>query len=257
LNIAYKLLFNAQLINSTFSNRSVAMQPNKTKLALKIGAVVLGALCASNASADTFTAIVNTVDDVTITPRAGQVLDFGPNIYVTAGGICTINVDGTTDLPGGVLMNYAEATDAVAQAASFGSITGGSTLGCATTTTTANGASVGVWDVVGAPGVAVSLLISPVTQTGDYTFVPDGCFVDYDSTITDDADACTDIASNAVQTATFAAASSEDDGGGSTGSGTSVGGQFSLAVGGVLTVGTTPLNPATPYDLSFQIDVTY
>jgi hypothetical protein len=252
-----KILINAQLINSTFSNRSVAMQPNKTKLALQIGAVVLGACCASNAFADTFTATVNTVDDVTINPRAGQVLDFGPNILVTAGGICTINVDGATDRPGGVLMNYAETADPVAQATTFGSITGGAPLGCATTATAASGASVGVWDVVGAPGVTVNLLLSPVTQIGDFTFLPDGCYVTYNNADTADGDSCTDIGSNAAATATFAANTNEDDTSPLTGSGNSVGGQFSIAVGGVLTVGTTPLNPATPYDLSFQIDVTY
>lgn len=234
------------------------MQPNKTKLALQIGAVVLGAMCASNSSADTFTATVNTVDDVTISPRAGQVLDFGPNIFVTPGGVCTLNVDNATHAPGGTLMNYASAGSLAEASTTFGSLTtGGVTSACASTTTAAaGGSSAGVWDLIGAPGVSVDILITDIAQVGDYTFVPNGCFVEYSGDSTTDGDDCTDIAANAADSAIFAAAS-EDDAGTGTGSGTSTEGQFSIAVGGVLTVGTTALDPATPYDLSFQIDVTY
>lgn len=232
------------------------MQPNKTKLALQIGAVVLGALCASNSYADTFTATVNTVADVGIAPRVGQPLDFGPNVLIDALGECTMLATNEAGLgtPGGTLMNYGRADNAAAADAAFGTIAG---TGCVDSATDTTG---GIWDLTGAPGVTVSLLISDVVQTpSSFTFVPAGCYVSYNGDDTTNSDSCVALAANAVVTARFAATGTDEDdtAGLGTDGAVAVAGQFSIAVGGVLTVGALDLDAATDYDLAFQIDVTY
>jgi hypothetical protein len=237
------------------------MQPNKTKLALQIGAVVLGAICASNSFADTFTATINTVDDVNIAPRAGYVLDFGPNLFVDAGSSCELQVSAQAagNQPGGDLMNYAITLDNAADPdASFGSLDG-TGLGCTTTATpAAGGTSAGIWDISGAAGTQVSLLITNIVQTpADFTFVPSGCYVNYSNTDAANGDSCLALAANSVETANFAASTAEDDALPGAGAGTSTPGQFSIALGGLLTVGVADLDPSRTYDLSFQIDVTY
>jgi hypothetical protein len=253
LNIAYKLLFNAELINSTLSNRSVAMQPNKTKLALKIGAVVLGALCASGASAETFTATVNTVADVRIDRRAGTALDFGQSILVQSGGICTVQVGVTasTEAPGGLLMNYDRASPTAA-GVNYGTLDG---AGCLDGVTS----QAGIWDAFGAAGAAVSILFTELPQEADFTFEPSGCYVFYGPGNDTDTDTCAALPINTATAAKFSLSDAleSDAGTPGTNAGTPISGQFSFAVGGTITVGATDLDPATPYNVEFQVDVTY
>jgi len=238
------------------------MQPNKTKLALQLGAVVLGALCASNAYADIFTASITTVNDVNISPRASYPLEFGPNIFIDAGQSCRLLVSdqGNGNEPGAALMNYSVTTANSADPdTSFGSLDG-SGGGCASTSTpAAGGSSAGIWDITGTPGTQVSLLITDIVQTpNNFTFVPSGCYVNYSGDNTADSDSCLALAANSVETTVFAdIPATEDDGTPGAGAGNSVAGQFSIALGGLLTVGGADLDPATAYNLSFQIDVTY
>jgi len=232
------------------------MQPNKTKLALQIGAVVLGALCASNVYADTFTASVTTIDDVTITQRAGYPLTFGSNMFTQASTTCTLQVSNLagTAYPGGLLMRH-DSTAAVAQGADFGVLTG---AGCVNGS---NGVTPGIWDISGIPGGSVSILVTQVAQTPTtFTYAPDqACYVSYSGGTVDDADRCLTLTpGNVVAALLPVSAAAEDDAtGGGANAGVPQAGIVSIAVGGTVAIGATPLSASTAYNLAFQIDVTY
>lgn len=233
------------------------MQPNKTKLALKIGAVVLGALCASNSYADTFTAQVTTVDDVVITER--QALAFGSNIFTTAGTSCELQVGagGTADAPGSVLMNYQDILIGTpgAQGADYGELAGD---GCVVGAGAADGVTPGIWDVTGLSGGAVSILITEIAQTdAAITYEPSGCVVVYSGDNATGADDCVALTSGGVVTGSFADdTATEDEGGGTGDTGASVESQFSFAIGGEISI-VSGLVAENPYDVQFQIDITY
>jgi hypothetical protein len=249
LNIACKLLFNAQLINSTLSNRSVAMQPNKTKLALKIGAVVLGALCASGASADPFTASVTTIDDVSITPKTA--LDFGTIVFTTAGN-CIMN----SAAPGKTLMEYTNPSDTALPAAGYGATTGSSCVSVAGSDTTV---TPGVWRISGTAGGAVSILITTLAQaSADYTYVPDGgCYIDFDGTTTTTLDVCSPLVPGTVVAGALLADITANETDGSISDGTAAtAGDLLFTIGGTLNI-VNPLVAETNYPLTFQVDVTY
>jgi hypothetical protein len=231
------------------------MQPNKTKLALQIGAVVLGALCASNSYADTFQAAITTIDDVEITERVE--LSFGSNMYTTA-GTCTILAAADSvalQQPGGVLMNYMNNAGTLTQGTNYGDLSGTSCV-----TGDAEGATAGVWDISGVQAGTVSILFSQVDQSDPtlFEFSPDtGCYVNFNGDTTDDADSCDAFTVGNVITGAILAATAEDDASGAgTGSGASVAGELSFTVGGTVTV-LDDLVAETGYDLAFQIDVTY
>jgi len=229
------------------------MQPNKTKLALQIGAVVLGALCASNSYADTFTATVTTIDDVQITERVP--LTFGNNVFTTA-GTCTLPVTADTGAagPGGVLMRYDRSDTQATPGTSFQVLSGTSCV------TGGTGVTAGVWDITGIAGGTVSILLTTVAQSDpNFTYAPTGCYVSYSGDTADNGDSCDALTpGNVVSTPIALAALSEDDStGGGAGSGVAVGGSLSFAVGGTITVGAGGLVAETPYDLAFQVDVTY
>ena len=233
------------------------MQPNKTKLALQIGAVVLGALCASNVYADTFTASVTTIDDVTITQRTGYPLTFGSNMFTTASTSCTLQVGGTAgeaDHPGGLLMRHAH-NGGSSQGADFGFLTG---TGCVNTN---SGVTPGIWDISGIPGGSVSILITQVAQTPTtFTFSPDNaCYVNYSGDTANDGDDCLDLVPGGVETALLpvSGAAEADVGGIGVNGGVAQAGLVSIAVGGTVTIGATPLSASQAYNLAFQIDVTY
>jgi hypothetical protein len=209
------------------------MQPNKTKLALQIGAVVLGALCASNSYADPFTVTVNTLTDVTIDTE--QRLDFGENITTDALGSCAMDADApaATDV----------FTDANISATTFGVITGGNCIGSGTTVATP-----GVYSVSGVGGVDVTLTVSeePV-QTGDFTFTPGGCGVVHDNAA-GDTDVCTIY--TAGNTLTMTLANGDDDG-------NAIENFGHFTVGGTLTVGSTALASDSLETVTFNVDVVY
>jgi hypothetical protein len=232
------------------------MQPNKTKLALQIGAVVLGALCASNSYADTFTAQVTTVDDVVITER--QALAFGENIFTTAGTTCVLGVGagGTATAPGSVLMNYTDTLAGTpgAQGANYGLLSGD---GCVVGAGAADGVTPGIWDVTGLAGGAVSILVTEIAQTdAAITYEPSGCVVVYDGTTGAGLDDCDALASGGVVSGQFADNTAAEDETVGPDTGTSTEGQFSFAVGGTISI-VSALVAENPYDVQFQIDITY
>ncbi|AEP30360.1 hypothetical protein [Brumicola nitratireducens] len=208
------------------------MQPNKTKLALQIGAVVLGALCASNSYADPFQAQVSTLDDVSILTVTA--LDFGENITTTASGECTMDADqpANTDV----------LTDANVTATTYGVLTGTNCVG--------GGAAIGtpgVYSVTGIGGLDVNLTVTTLTQSDDFTFAPQGCGVVHDNAGTD-GDVCNAYTLGAPLTMTLANA---------TDNGASSANLAHFTVGGTITVGATGLSSDTNYPVTFNVDVVY
>jgi hypothetical protein len=248
LNIACKLFFNSQFINSTLSNRSVAMQPNKTKLALKIGAVVLGVLVASGASADPFTASVSTIDDVSITEKIA--LDFGTTVLTTIGD-CTMD----SAAPGTAIMEFTTTNESTTPAVNYGSTNGTSCVSVPGSDTTV---SPGVYRVSGTTAGSVSILITTLAQaSADYTYEPTGgCYIKFDNGTVADADTCTTLTPGTVITAAKLADTqlNENDGGGNGTPATA--GDLLFTVGGKLVI-LNPLVAENNYPLTFQVDVTY
>ena len=218
------------------------MQPNKTKLSLAIGVACL--VASSIVMADTFTATVTTLDDVTITPIDN--LDFGTVMFTATNQTCSLDAD----VPGNIRMRYA--TTGVVAAAAYGDLTGS---GCV------NGTGLGtpgLYEISGGTGLAVNLLISSIgTQPdGDYTFTPVGCYTDFDGTTTDDADDCTVYTAGTPIIGALLADTTGNEDNTTTPSGASDAGRLRFTVGGDINTG-TGLVPETAYGLEFQVDVTY
>jgi hypothetical protein len=227
------LLFKLLSINSTLFNRSVAMQPNKTKLALQIGAVVLGAACASNATADTFNLTVNTLADVTlqeVTP-----MTFGTSIKSDADGVCTMNAASPllTDLN----------SDGTAAATNYGTLSG---TGCVTG---APAGVPGVYTITGEPALEVNITVSDEVQIGNFTFsATNGCAIDYDQS-TGDGDPCTPLVVGTPLPI--------DLPGGLDANATGFYGIGYFTLGGTITVGTGGLPSDSLQTATFLVDVVY
>lgn len=145
------------------------MQPNKTKLALQIGAVILGAACASNVYADTFNLTVNTISDVVIdeiTP-----MDFGVAILTDELVSCTLS--GDSPAPATV---FSDGTWSAGTGTDLpGALTG---AGCVT----GESGTPGLYTVTGEATLAVNITLNSEAQADNFTFTPDsGCAVDYDN----------------------------------------------------------------------------
>jgi len=226
------------------------MQLEKTKLAKQIGIAFLGANIAFFAAADTFTAAVSTIDDVTITEK--QALDFGTTVFTTVGD-CTM----VSALPGLALMEHSHQTLLNAQHADYGSISGSSCVTTAGSDTTVNP---GVWRISGSAGGTVSILVSTIAQaSADYNFTPSGgCYVEFSGDNTDDDDTCETITPGTVLTGkTLAAAAGTETDTSGVGNGVNAtAGDLLFTIGGKIDV-INPLTAETPYVLAFQVDVTY
>jgi hypothetical protein len=226
------------------------MQLEKTKLAKQIGIAFLGANLAFSAAADTFTATVQTVNDVGITEK--QALDFGTTILTTAGG-CTM----TAALPGAILMEFTNVTGTAvdAQDTDYGKLVGTSCVDTAGSDATVNP---GVWRISGTPGAEVNILLSTVAQaSADYTFVPTGCYVNFTGDDTTTGDTCLPLTPGSALLAKKLAAAfgTENDSVFSSGVAATAG-DLLFTIGGELTV-INPLVAETDYPVTFQIDVTY
>jgi hypothetical protein len=116
----------------------------------------------------------------------------------------------------------------------------------------------GVWRISGTAGTNVSLLVTTIAQaTADYTFVPNGCYVEFDGGTTADGDSCQTLTAGAAIIGTPLSIGAGDDDSAVAAIGTSsTAGDLLFTVGGVLDI-LNPLVAETPYVLSFQIDVTY
>lgn len=145
------------------------MQPIKTKLALQIGAVILGAVCASNVYAETFNLTVNTISDVSLTEVTG--MDFGTSILTDELVSCTMS--GDQPAPATVLSDGTWSAGTGTDAP--GALTG---AGCVTGST----GTPGLYTITGEPTLAVNITLNSEAQTGNFTFSPDSaCAVDYDN----------------------------------------------------------------------------
>lgn len=226
------------------------MQLRKTKLAKQLGVAIVGANLAFFASADTFTAAVSTIDDVSITEK--QALDFGTTILTTTGN-CTM----VSALPGALLMEHTTTTGVGTQHADYGSISGSSCVTTAGSDTTVNP---GVWRISGTAGGSVSILVSTIAQaSADYNFTPSGgCYVQFSGGSIDDDDTCESIVPGVVLASQNLAAVSgtENDTSGVGNGVAATAGDLLFTIGGVIDV-INPLTAETPYVLAFQVDVTY
>lgn len=210
------------------------MQPNKNKLALKIGALVLGTSCALTATADTFTVAVNTISDVTITP-VNTGLDFGENIVTTASQTCTMDAA----VPAAADVN---AVNAALDGTGFGDLTGG---GCVT----GSSGTPGIWSIDGVAGLAVNVSVADVAQVGgDFTYTPIGCVVVYDGGVAGDLCSTLSVAGGTVAT-TVADNTADTD--------VPINAKTYFAVGGTISTGPTGLTSDTTYTASFDVTVTY
>lgn len=230
------------------------MQLKKTKIAQQLGFAVFGVTFALSAAADTFTATVTTIDDVSINPV--QSLDFGTTVFTTVGNCI---MDATA--PGALLMEHTTTTGVGAPGAGYGATTGTSCVNVAGSDTTV---TPGVWRISGAAGATVSLLVSQLGQeistvpTTDFTFNPDqGCYVDFSGGSVDDADSCVTLTPGQVYSTDLAdIAGTENDTSGVGNGVAATAGDLLFTVGGTLNV-VAPLTAETAYALRFQVDVTY
>jgi hypothetical protein len=218
-------------------NRSVAMQPNKTKLALQIGAVILGAASASNVYADTFNLTVNTIADVVLTEVTP--MDFGTSILTDELVSCTLS--GDSPAPATVFSDgtwgAGTGTDAP------GALTG---AGCVTGQT----GTPGLYTVSGEGTLAVNITLNSEAQTDNFTFTPDSaCAVDYDNAT---ATATTDELCGAL---TVGSASTVNLPGATDTLATAGIGYFS--VGGTIATLGGGLTSDTPYTATFLVNVIY
>jgi len=201
---------------------------------LLFNALALTAITNANAATGTFGVAFNTVADVSIVET--QPLSFGANIFITSGGVCTLNAA----TPAAATMQ-SDATTALT-GNNYGAIAGS---GCVTTAAGVNGNQGGYYRLTGVSGIDVKVTVNPVNNA-DFGFVPAGCVNNHDGTSAANSDSC-DVFSSGVQlTATLA--NSTETGGVDT--------QLMIAVGGEITIN-QELTPGTAYSQNFTIDVTY
>jgi hypothetical protein len=220
------------------------MQPNKTKLALKIGTVILGAACASNVAAASFNLTVNTISDVTLAQV--QALSFGTNILTDASVSCTMGAlvpapasvfsDDTTGVIGASLGTSGTA---------FGLLNGAGCIGTGTTIATP-----GIYSITGEPTLDVNLTLTTEPQVGNFTFSPtNGCGVDHDGSAGSAAsDPCLAITVSTPIALTL---------GGGSDSGVVVDGVTHFTVGGTITTLAGGLTSDTDYNATFLVNVIY
>jgi len=202
---------------------------------LLFNVLVLTAMTSANAATGTFAVAFNTVADVSIIEV--QPLSFGANMFITSGGVCTLNAATP-------LASTMQSDESTLTGNNYGDITGS---GCVTTLAGINGNQGGYYRLTGVSGIAVKVTVNPATNA-DFGFVPAGCINNHDGTATANSDSC-DIFASGVQLSATLANSTE-------GGGSGVDTQLMLAVGGEITIN-QELTPGTAYTQNFTIDVTY
>lgn len=223
------------------------MQPNKTKIALVLGALLMGASGASNAAVQgSFPVKVATLADVILTQVTA--LDFGANVYSAAGGTCKL--DGS---------NPVQADSQVDVIAAGGTGVGYNQLsgtGCITDAQTDGvpllGQSAGVYNVAGIGGLDVTVTVSDSAISTDFTFSPDSaCVTDYNgAAATSAGDLCLALSAGTGKLVTLADATDALNAGAPDGS-------TRIVVGGTITVGAGDLTPSTAYADTFNVNVIY
>ncbi|MEP1449112.1 MAG: hypothetical protein ABJK37_23615 [Paraglaciecola sp.] len=224
------------------------MQPNKTKLALQIGTVILGAACASSVLATTMTMTVNTISDVTV--GTVQDLEFGTNILTDELVSCSMGA--LVPAPADVFSDDttgAAGTTTGTSGTAFGLLNGAGCIGSGTTI-----AQPGIYSISGEPTLDVNLTVNndPAAQDGPYDFSPTGgCGVDHDGSAgTAGTDPCNAITVGAPIVLTLA-------GGSDSGVAATVFGQTHFTVGGTISVQAGGLSSDTDYVPRFLVSVIY
>lgn len=219
------------------------MQPNKTKIALLVGAVCLGASGAANAATANFDITVNTIPDVTLSEV--QALDYGTTMFVTAGGTCQMNA--TT--PGNQSSGMQYQTSAAVNAANYGDLSG---TGCVNGSGTG---TPGIYKITGISGGTVRITISGITGT-DFTFAPNsGCIVLYDGTTA--VDSCTSFVPGTQTSRRLSAGPASEDTATTPAGEASVAGELVFTVGGTVTIGGVDLTANQAYTENFPVTVIY
>jgi len=214
------------------------MQPNKTKIALVIGALFLGASGASNAVQGSFDITIATIADLNVTEV--QALSFGSSVFTTGSSVC--NLEGNDPLFGDVLAEDGTViTGATTYLAQDTALSGS---GCA------GGGRVGIYEVVTAGvGDTISVTVNSVSNA-DFTFSPNSnCLPNYLPGT--GANACLIMAPGVPNTS---AVTGDLSGGAGEGA---VDNTLRFTVGGTLTTAVGGLTAATPYSDVFVIDVIY
>jgi hypothetical protein len=206
------------------------MQPNKTKIALVLGALLLGASGASHAA--TYNVTLDTIADVTFTQITP--ISLGTSVYITAGGSCTVvgNAPAGADVYADV--NIVAGTLAAANGALSGDCVGEGVAG--------------VFEVASnATGDSISVLMGEMAEANGFSFSPSSsCIPVYGAASSDDD--CETIPVNFAHIA------------GVTGDGIDKGTtdkKLRFTVGGVMTIGATDLAPEAPLAGDFLINVVY
>lgn len=212
------------------------MQPNKTKIALVIGALLLGASGASNAVQGSFDITIATIADLSVTEI--QPLSFGSSVFTTGSAVC--NIAGNDPLFSDVLAEDNTVIDgATSYLATDATLTGS---GCA------GSGRVGIYEVVTA-GLADSISVTVnAVSNADFTFNPNSnCLPNYAPGTA--LNACLIMAPGVPNTGAQTGSTTPGEG--------SIDKTLRFTVGGSLTTAVGGLAPATPYSDVFSIDVIY
>jgi len=202
------------------------------KKTLVAGALLMAMSNVASAASESFFVSVTTLDDVGIEEL--NALSYGINMFIDAGGECTI--DG--DAPGATVLQM----DAASAAANYGDISG---TGCVDTT----GLQPGEFKITGLGGQDVTITIGS-TSGGDYTFAPAGAYAIHDGGIAGDT-LGTYTTAQATAGVTTRLADGVDAGL------TVVANELVFTVGGTVTIGGTDLIAGGVYTDTYPVTVVY
>lgn len=212
------------------------MQPNKTKLALTMGALLFAASNYSYAAQGTFPITATTLTDVTLANI--QDLDFGTNVYTTLGGTCELNADDPDEAD-----SYENAGTASA-GVNYENLSG---TGCIAASTDV-GQTAGIYEISGVAGLDVTVTVDGSSLSAFFTFVPDSaCAVNYDGATSGTGDTCDALTPSVGKVITLHGGA--DDG-------VQVNGKARIVVGGTITIDDA-LTPNLAYTDTFTVNVVY
>lgn len=206
------------------------------KKTLVAGGLLLAVSNVASAASVPFVVSVTTLPDLVLTQV--QALNYGVNMYVDALGVCTMDAGVPSDTIAHIVRTAPNATGT-----GFGTISG---TGCVTGA--ADNLKPGIYKIAGLQAQPVSITIGGASSA-DFSFSPNGCIATYDGS-TASADTC--VAYTGAQSAVVKPLAATADVAGNV-----VAGELLFTVGGVVTIGATPLTANLAYSQSFPVDVIY
>jgi hypothetical protein len=221
------------------------MKANNMRKTLICSAVLaMGVSSLAQANVVTADFAFTTVPDVAIAESVA--LDFGSDLRLGTGTTCVLSVNDTAG-PGSTAGRYGPSTPTVG---TFQQRSGDcEPAGLGNSTGTA-----GVYDITGANGVQVDIVVNPIlpNASNNFAFVPTATAVNYDNGADNDNLVTFAAGAGSTATGTTQLATSSD-----TGVGSPIPGQTKLFVGGTLTA-QQQLTAGTTYNLQqFSVDVVY